>query len=591
MRMTPIVLAGLLVVMLVMALVGDWWPGPSSSRVDRQSPAGGKADGPLFVLVHGFDPCPKRWQEMVDVLQSEGSVLRLTYDAGPTSNADPQQVADNIGRAIAEANGNGRPVVLVAHSMGALLVRRAVLDGLRRGEPWSRDVRRLVLLAGMNRGWSAEGRLPPDATVWLELQLRVGHWLARMLHRGEFLLQLQRGAPFVSNLRLEWMQYMREVLAASVARKERGALEVVQLLGDIDDFVLREDNEDLRTTAQGEFALLRVRGTGHADIIDFHRSTRDDEKRRLGEYRQQKLVLAATADFGTVKSRSEVLQPPTDPAVTDIVFVLHGIRDIGRWSSRFEEEVRQHPAAGGGGKLLFISPRYGYLGMGPFLFEGVRERYVRWFMDEYTEALARYPNVKPANIRFFGHSNGTYLLADALRNYASMRIGNVVLAGSVVPTGYPWSSLGDRVGAIRSYAGSHDWVVAWFPRVFELPVVRFLGNPLGGGGFHGFADPKVQNVLATGAHGAFAGREADIVTFLMEARPPQAAAGDPHAWKRDRKAWQVAMGWAPTALLVWLVLAGALVYLGLRVIGAAAAPQWPVLLLFALLVVTVLRTV
>lgn len=553
--------------------------------------AGRKLDGPLFVLVHGYDPDRNLWDSLEEVLLSEGSVLRLTYDAAPTSNADPQHIANGIGAAIADANVRGSRIVIVAHSIGALLARRAVLDGLRRGDNWSQDVERLVLLAGMNRGWSAGGQLPPVATIWLQLRLRIGYWLAKMLRRGELLLDLQRGAPFVSNLRLEWMQHMRDVLVPAMAGKGGRVLRVVLLLGDIDDFVHREDNEDLRTTAQGEFALLRVRGTGHADILDFHEGSQKEDERQLGEYRRKKIVHAATSDFVVVKAQSEVLPPPTDPQVTDVIFVLHGIRDIGRWSSRFEEEVSKHTLADGRGKLLFISPRYGYLGMGPFLFEGVRNKYVRWFMDEYTEALARYPNLKAENIRFFGHSNGTYLLADALHNYTSMRVGNVVLAGSVVPTAYPWSRLGGRIGAIRSYAGSHDWVVAWFPRMFELPLLSWLGNPLGGGGFHGFTDSSVENILAKGDHGAFSGREEEIITFLMEAKPQQARLGNPNAWKQSRRGWEVVMGWAPIAVLVWLLLAAGASYLALRVVGAAPAPQWPVLLIFVLLIVTVLRTV
>lgn len=589
MRMTSFLLVALLAVLLGTALAGNLWPGSSCSEVQGHPYPEGKADGPLFVLVHGFDPDRRRWEEMADVLRQEGSVLRLTYDARPTSNADAKRVAIGIGSAIAAANTGGRSVVIVAHSMGALLARRALLDGLVNDQAWAQHVERLVLLAGMNRGWAAEGPLPPDASIWLALQLRLGHWLAGMLHRGQFLLDLQRGSPFVANLRLEWMQQMRN---HSDAGNGRRALEVVQLLGDIDDFVHREDNEDLRTTAMGEFALLRVRGTGHGDILEFHRDSRDDDERRLGEYRRDKMLLAAASkSFKTIQARSEVLRPPTDPDVTDIVFVLHGIRDVGRWSSRFEEEVHRQLAAHGGGKPLFVSPRYGYLGMGPFLFESVRSRYVRWFMDEYTEALARYPNVETSRIRFFGHSNGTYLLADALRRYESMRIGNVVLAGSVVPTDFRWSDLCDRVGAIRSYAGTHDWVVAWFPRIFEWPALAWLSNPLGGGGFHGFSDARVENVLLTGAHSAFAGHEADIVAFLMTAVPDRVSPDDVGGWKQARQPWQVALGSVPAAAAVWLFLISAVAYLAVRVVGSAPSPQWPVLLLFVLLMVAALRTV
>lgn len=597
MRMTAVVLAGLLAVMLGMALLGDTWKPAPCNEVKPLLRPGSVPGGPLFVLVHGFDPDRKEWNAVAQSLVPHGDVLELRYDAGRTSNAQPAEVARNIGAAIAAevAKGGRTDVVVVAHSMGALLARRALLDALKDKQAWAVSVKRLVLLAGMNRGWTAEGRLPPDASAWLEVEMRVGHWLAGMLRKGQLLLDLQRGSPFVSDLRLEWMRSMREALAAAKdGAGQAGGLEVVQLLGDIDDFVSREDNEDLRTTAMGQFALLRVRGTGHGDIIDFHKDGSGGEQ-NLGDYRRNKLLLAATGKFSQVQADSEVLEPPVDMAVTDIVFVLHGIRDIGRWSSTFEEAVKQENLLPAGRKLLFVSPRYGYLGMGPFLFESVRDRYVRWFMDEYTETLARYPNVQTQNIRFFGHSNGTYLLADALRKYKSMRVGNVVLAGSVVAREYDWTCLADRIGSIRSYAGTRDLVVAWFPRLFELPGFAWLGNRLGGGGFHGFKDARVDNVLVEGGHGAFDGHEAEIVHFLMRNGQPRplylAAPGPGDDWKQDRSLPDRALASTPLVLLVWAGLVALVGYLGFRVVGAAAAPSWPVFVLFVLLVVTVLRTV
>jgi len=589
MRMVPMTLAGLLLVLLMMALWGDLTR-KSACNCVTQEPLRGREGGPLFVLVHGFDPDDGRWKAMAGELQAYGDVLRLNYDSGPLSNADPYQLAREIGSAIDTAIRNDtRQVVLVAHSMGALLARRAVLDGLASAQPWAARVRRLVLLAGMNRGWTVEGKLAPDASVWLEFKLRIGRWLGRMLGTGELLFHMERGAPFVSDLRLAWMQHMHQGVQGGTAQEPPAGPEVIQLLGDIDDFVQREDNEDLRTTAVGRFALIRVRGTGHGDIIDLGKD-RHSEAGNLGPYRREKLLLAATADFRELAKHNEELPPPVSRDITEIVFVLHGIRDLGRWSSTFESEIRQgYPDHAG--RLLIVSPRYGYLGMGPFLFEGVRDRYVRWFMDQYTETLARYPMVKPENIRFFGHSNGSYLLAAALDKYKSMKVGRVVLAGSVVRASYDWTGLGKRVGAVRNYVGTHDWVVALFPRFFELPGIRQLDNRLGGGGFHGFADCGVQNILVDGAHGAFDGHEKEIVRFLMEDSPPVAGCEKmPEGWNEGRSVGEKLLGSAPVVLGVWGLLIAAVLYLGVRVVGAAAAPNWPVLVVFILLVVTVLRT-
>lgn len=583
MRMTTILLVMLLLILSVMVLLGDVTRSKGNEEVQASRLTSGEKPV-TFMLVHGFSPDEKRWKAVGESLEPHGEVLRLTYQAGPSSNASPAAIAANIGKAIeSHVASTGRSdIVIVAHSMGAPLARRALLDGLKSNAKWASSVHRMVLLAGMNRGWTTEGESPPDASRWQRLKLRFGQWLAGVLRRGQLFLDLQRGAPFVSNLRLEWMKYMRDA--------KSGPLEVVQLLGDIDDFVSRDDNEDLRTAAVGNFALLRVRGTGHGDIIEFGLGgqSRADQ---LGKYRRNKLVLAATGKFDAIRAQSEALAPPVVDSVTELIIVLHGIRDLGRWSAAFEREVRalQPPR---GKKVVFLSPRYGYLGMGPFLFQETRDRYVRWFMDEYTEALAKYPQLKPEKVHVFGHSNGSYLLADALRKYDSMTVGNVVLAGSVVASDYHWSCLSGRVGAIRSYAGTHDLVVAWFPRLFELPVFNRLQNRLGGGGFHGFEDPRVDNVLIYGGHGAFEGQEKAIVEFLMQDNRGSAPADSLRGtWKKDRPSWGDALASTPIVLLVWALLAGVLSYVGLRVVSAAAAPVWPVLLAYLLILVTLLRTV
>jgi pimeloyl-ACP methyl ester carboxylesterase len=363
-------------------------------------------------------------------------------------------------------------------------------------------------------------------------------------------------------------------------------VEVVQLLGDIDDIVSRADNEDLRTTASRRFAMLMVRGSGHGDIIDFGAAAKTDEARQLGAYRRAKFLTATTAPFAEVQRFNEQLPPATDERVEEAVFVLHGIRDLGRWSADFEAAIQaRFPERRG--RLAVVSPRYGYFGMGPFLFEDVRDRYVRWFMDEYTEALARWPNLQPEGIRFFGHSNGTYVVAKALETYPSMRIERVVFAGSVVPRRYDWAALGDRVGRVRNYVGTADWVVALFPRLFELWPLRLLGNDLGSAGFNGFVDEsRVDNVrFVAGQHSAFASRVDEIVDFLL-------APGEPKPALREARGTAARlMDFAPLVFAVWAALAAAVLALGARIVGASPVPGWPVLLAYGLLVLAVLRTV
>lgn len=544
--------------------------------------------GHLYVLVHGMAPKEQRWNAIRAAIKPHGHVLQLSYPAAPYSNADPRQIALGIGAAVSRAlvTTKAKRITFISHSMGALLTRQAILDA--REHDWVKAIQRVVFLAGVNRGWDIGGTPPADADPLERFAEKVLCWGARMVNLSELVLSFERGSPFVANLRLRWMKWVRDT---------NPDIEIVQMLGDIDDVVSREDNEDLRVidARKSKFTQLIVRGTGHGEIVDIATDVCPEDERRLHAYRRDKLVSAATADFSELLAANEAQPFTTNDEITELVFILHGIRDLGRWSTKFEEAIH-HKYPDKQGTLRVVAPRYGYFGMGPFLFEGVRKRYVRWFMDEYTATLARYPAVANEKIRFFGHSNGTYLLADALSTYDSMEIDRVVFAGSVVPTQFDWTSLtkGDqrtpRVRAVRNYVGTEDWVVAFFPRLFELPVVSALfRNPIGSAGFNGF-DREIQQPLVVenvrfvrGQHSAYEGRIDEIVEYLM---------GNATEAGRDDRSWAgVVMSSPVTVAAVWLTLIFLVVSLGARVVAASPQPVWPVLLAYVLLVVMILRTV
>jgi pimeloyl-ACP methyl ester carboxylesterase len=420
---------------------------------------------------------------------------------GWLSNTDPVDIATGIHQQIKKkfAQKSYARVVIVGHSMGALLARKAYLIGRKEAtddrDHWTKKVRRFVLLAGMNRGWSISGPRPLDlgslhyAFYWTLASF------ARRTDTGGFALQMETGAPFVANLRLEWMRLARQL--------RRQMPQTVQLLGDIDDVVTDEDNTDLRVSGAGGFCWLRVRGTGHSDIVEVSAEGvqyRGSDREDLARYRFEKLFQALTKPFDELQRVHDLQRVEEDPCVTRVIFVLHGIRDLGRWSVRFEQALdeaeqarrRAQPkdaTAESDERSRIVSPRYGYFGMGPFLLPEKRETYVRWFMDEYTETLAAYPRLK--QIDFFGHSNGTYLLAKGLENYSSLQVHRIVFAGSVVRRDYPWGDRfkQDQVKAVRHYVATDDWVVALFPCFFEKEPMRRLGNKIGSAGFNGFAPP------------------------------------------------------------------------------------------------------
>lgn len=601
------VFAGLILLTIVARL--QLWPDDSDPKIDATLTRCHGSNPTLFVFVPGLDR-GAFWPLMQEVLIQHGDTLRITYPSAYFSNAEPQVVAQRLASKIETyfKQGDYQRVVLIGQSMGALLAKRAFLDAEKDGQAWTLKVARVVLVAGMNRGWDISGQKPSDMSHITKIAIWSGTWLARVAGFGNLILSTETGAPFVANLRMDWIKRMADPLSRDI--------EVVQLLGDIDNVVSAEDNKDLRAIANGQFAWIKVRGSGHCDIVDFDDTTTVGNL-TLGKYRRQKFALAATEqDFGKLARANEVFPFQPDLNVTHVVFVVHGIRDLGEWAAAFEQELQRQFQAlqpvGSEKKLAVASVRYGYFGMGPFLLRPVREKYVKWLMDEYTEILAQFPNA--TQVHFVGHSNGTYLLAAALERYSSLNIGRVVFGGSVVRQDYRWDKMlehratqleGDtetpaQGNALRviNYTAVDDWVVALFPRFFEPALMTPLKNDIGSAGFNGFSikTPQVENVTGlTGGHAAFLSRIPEIAAFILNGERdagPTVNANLEKSWRYHLVKELLNWGsrWA-TWVIVWPLLAFIVVMVGWHVITAASEPRWPIFLAYTILLLLILRNV
>jgi pimeloyl-ACP methyl ester carboxylesterase len=484
----------------------------------------------LFVVVHGYHKGTETLGDLVSEIESkrpDADILLVDFPNHVFSNASAAEISDELATRISETyeTGHYKHIALVGHSMGALLVRKAYVYGLGRvddlktavqnprpPQPWVWQVDRIVLLAGMNRGWSldpAGDKMP----LWKEIEWRYGIFISDLTDTGHLVRDCARGESFVANLRLQWMRAFRSF---PVAHKKPA---VVQLLGTIDDVVSNEDNADV--SCANDLIFVPVHGTGHLSILDFHDqdygperrakfsraiSSDDDELRRLAQENSRRLV-----------------EP--DHSVKHLVFVMHGIRDLGPWCSGFEGPLQEefHQLHKNDGERLVVPPEtYPYFGMGPFLLPWERHRYVRWFMDLYTEQLAMYPDADPeaeGTVDYIGHSNGTYILARALQDYPTLKVCRVVFAGSVARQDYNWNLVFGRgqIRALLNYSGASDWVVGWFPTFFEQ---WWHANDIGSAGFNGFTNLPVEGhqiSFVPGAHDAalVSGNVASICNFII----------------------------------------------------------------------------
>jgi pimeloyl-ACP methyl ester carboxylesterase len=239
---------------------------------------------------------------------------------------------------------------------------------------------------------------------------------------------------------------------------------------------------------------------------------------------------------------------------------MHGIRDEGYWTHKLARQVKRLASEQGDlDQWATDTSSYGYFPMLPFLLSSYRRKNVEWLMDQYTEAIARYPNAK---VSYIGHSNGTYLLAKALEVYPCCRFDKVVFAGSVVNRRYRWrqfiNARPPRVGAVLNFVATRDWVVAFFPKLFQF----FGRHDLGSAGHDGFKlterpSPNFyQLTYVKGGHGAALDEDVwkTIASFIING----VADTDDFVHKSKRRNWLVwLVGKFPP--VVWLALLGLVV--------------------------------
>jgi len=500
-----------------------------------------RGGGRLVVFVHGMNKGPDSLEDVRKLVRAEFPDADLFLAKLPMSMFSlhrAMQLAERLSQDIAAIDSAGAydDVILIGHSAGAMLMRAAWLHGrgcCRNGvidaalmRPWAGKVSRMVLLAAVNRGWSnTSPSLPGRLGLWLgsiyEMLLHTP--LEAIWKTSGFAFENRRGAAYITTVRLQWLRVSET--------DPDGVPLVVQVLGTVDEIVAPSDNVDLVTGAR--FFYLEAPRTGHSSIVrlsdpkdgaDRARVVRlalvgDETQLAAGglTHEQVQDAYSEGLDDFDMDLPQEALKKGQE--VRQAIFILHGIRDYGYWTKKLAGRIKT--AARSLGDTRTVTSSYGYFPMGPFIMRSARRKRVEWFMDQYVRARAYYPN---ATFSFFGHSNGTYLLAGALEDCPAIRFERVGLAGSVVRRDYKWA---DRLatGQVRqvvNIVATGDWVVAIFPRFLQL----WRGFGLGSAGHDGFRRPLPTGLteihFVSGDHGAALHEDHwdAIADFVVHGRQP-----------------------------------------------------------------------
>jgi hypothetical protein len=476
----------------------------------------------FVILLHAYTSDPSSLRYARKIIEKSFPNADLMVPELPFKNAfslaKPAQIIAELLIAIDKAwqdrkedgSGGYDTILMVGHCIGALYARKLYVcacgetakapfepdlkiflekkGGISLSDPreWAVNVDRIILLAGMNRGWSISHHLFTLNAIQWAMGTALGITMMALRLGTPTIYTVRQGETFITQLRIQWLAMRRKAkqsvskMGKLITQKQIGCANVIQLLGSIDDLVSPNDNIDL--IVGNDFIFFDVPESDHTNIIHM------DESNVVGYKRAKIFSDALNRPFQELSllqvfpSDSSLIEKPE---VTDVVFVVHGIRDKGYWTQKIARQVISE-----GRKLgrVFASKTstYGYFPMFSFLWPSRRRQKVQWLMDQYAEALAKYPNAEA--FHYIGHSNGTYLAARALEEYPCCRFKHIAFAGSVVNKNYKWSRfIPTQVGAVANYIATTDWVVALFPKAFQTLHLQDLGSA----GHDGFLDPLV----------------------------------------------------------------------------------------------------
>ena len=393
----------------------------------------------LIVVVPAIANDFTHWEPLLSRLAKEPSLagthwMKWAHNSGRFSPVSPSVLAKRLKAAIDEqwiANGPFDEVVLVGHSLGGLLVRSAYLiacgtgDSSGRRADWADGVSRIILMAAVNRG--ADPKTRRDVRIAAALG-SVFSPLRRLL-----IWQILRGSAFITNLRIEWIRYF----AAAAGRTPV----VVQVIGTEDSLVTRNDSVDIEQFTDSY--VIDVPGATHEDLYRLDTSSEPDTRYAL--------LRDPFVNPRPLHGQNRKFDGPKN-----VVIVMHGIRANNKtWVTKVKQLIQ---ATWPG--VTAIGVEHEYLSALRFAIPITRRQHLSWFQDVYSEALANNPQ---AAISYIGHSNGTYLLGQSLRDIPGMRFEHAALAGSVLPRDFDWKTCiaRNQVKRLRVDGSNRDWPVGF----------------------------------------------------------------------------------------------------------------------------------
>lgn len=332
----------------------------------------GKGSNELIVLLHGLGNASERLAAVRQVIRATRPHADIFAPELPIAHgAFCQEKCESIVARILAAidcfvmqRSEGYiSITLIGHSFGAVLARKTAIiafgeqispsgDKPAPFEPefnayhaprtWATSISRIVLLAGTNRGWSVASAMD----WWTSVKWMIVELAGEILLFGKpTIFAIRRGAPFLVQTRLQWLAMMNPDYGP------RPDIITVQLLGTADDLVAPDDHVDYSVDLFGgrehqSYFYLEVNASDHLNVVEIS-TTGSPQTASARTQRREKFLIALNSPRAelarqciTRDEMADVLSSMPDPSVTDVVFVVHGIRDKG-----LDQKNRSHHQA------------------------------------------------------------------------------------------------------------------------------------------------------------------------------------------------------------------------------------------------------
>lgn len=138
----------------------------------------------LIVLLHALNHGPEDLASLkstAPAVYPGARILTPALPLQPWRNADPAAIATYVEQQIDDAVRGDDRITLVGYSISSLIARDVVVKAYEHRSVWTQQLDRLILLAGINRGWS----FYPTINSFQLLLLQVLYYAARVFWRRQ----------------------------------------------------------------------------------------------------------------------------------------------------------------------------------------------------------------------------------------------------------------------------------------------------------------------------------------------------------------------------------------------------------------------